>query len=360
MAAANLTREALRERRLSGWSKCGLRSCSFSRHTPVGDCTSSEEVPDAWSLSPSEPTFRFSWTMSGQPERAMVTLWEHTKGEGVPPPSRLSSGIGMATCKDGGSATATLLKLKRKWPFSSMVICSASSERDSSMVWLPRRVWDRRRLNRFIFSMENDGVLQECQRAKLNQPPTEPCRPPHPPSPCHEPTLLHIPTTSSTSSTTSSSSSCRPRLYTTGSGYISSTANTAAAATIATMSMTARLWQEAEAAAVSGAKDGTGADNQPAPLRTIFMQGADASHFFRRRSRRAVKSQAETDAEQRQVLAADERRREFHEAKRAQFESHAEEEGDEQDERSQESTEQWREFHHDGMYPPHEYNRQAN
>lgn len=36
----------------------------FLRHTPVGDCTSSEEVPDAWSLSPSEPIFRFSWTMS--------------------------------------------------------------------------------------------------------------------------------------------------------------------------------------------------------------------------------------------------------------------------------------------------------
>jgi hypothetical protein len=33
-------------------------------------------------------------------------------------------------------------------------------------------------------------------------------------------------------------------------------------------------------------------------------------------------------AEQRQVLAADERRRQFHEAKRARLESHAEEEGD--------------------------------
>lgn len=36
----------------------------FLRHTPVGDCTSSEDVPDAWSLSPSEPIFRFSCTMS--------------------------------------------------------------------------------------------------------------------------------------------------------------------------------------------------------------------------------------------------------------------------------------------------------
>ncbi|TNN82113.1 hypothetical protein EYF80_007759 [Liparis tanakae] len=58
-------RDALRERRLSGWSKDGLLSCSFSRQTPVGDCTSSEDVPDAWSLSPSDPIFRFSWTISG-------------------------------------------------------------------------------------------------------------------------------------------------------------------------------------------------------------------------------------------------------------------------------------------------------
>lgn len=37
----------------------------FRRQTPVGDCTSSEDVPDAWSLSPSDPIFRFSWTISG-------------------------------------------------------------------------------------------------------------------------------------------------------------------------------------------------------------------------------------------------------------------------------------------------------
>lgn len=29
----------------------------------------------------------------------------------------------------------------------------------------------------------------------------------------------------------------------------------------------------------------------------------------------------------------------------------------EQDERTQESTEQWREFHHDGLDPSYEYNR---
>uniref|UniRef100_A0A3Q4GBY3 Unique cartilage matrix-associated protein n=1 Tax=Neolamprologus brichardi TaxID=32507 RepID=A0A3Q4GBY3_NEOBR len=91
----------------------------------------------------------------------------------------------------------------------------------------------------------------------------------------------------------------------------------------------------------------------------VFMKQADASNFFRRRSRRGVKSQDELDAEQRQILAADERKREFHEEKRNEFESYAEEEHDEQDERSRESTEQWREFHYDGMHPAYEYNRHS-
>uniref|UniRef100_A0A8C2Z0H4 Unique cartilage matrix-associated protein n=1 Tax=Cyclopterus lumpus TaxID=8103 RepID=A0A8C2Z0H4_CYCLU len=90
------------------------------------------------------------------------------------------------------------------------------------------------------------------------------------------------------------------------------------------------------------------------PLKKIFMKEADASNFFRRRSRRGAKSQDEINAEQRQILAADERKREFHEEKRNEFESFAEEEHDEQDERSRESTEQWREFRYDGMHPPQE------
>ncbi|KAJ4937831.1 hypothetical protein JOQ06_002461 [Pogonophryne albipinna] len=63
--------------------------------------------------------------------------------------------------------------------------------------------------------------------------------------------------------------------------------------------------------------------------------------------------------EQRQILAADERMREFNEEKRTRHENFAEEEDDEQNERSRESTEQWREFHYDGMHPPQEYNRQS-
>uniref|UniRef100_A0A3Q3T1N5 Unique cartilage matrix-associated protein n=1 Tax=Mastacembelus armatus TaxID=205130 RepID=A0A3Q3T1N5_9TELE len=94
-------------------------------------------------------------------------------------------------------------------------------------------------------------------------------------------------------------------------------------------------------------------------LKRIFMKEADASNFFRKRSRRGVKSQDEINIEQRQVLAADERKREFHEEKRNEFESSAEEDHDEQNERTRESTEQWREFHYDGMNPPHEYNRHS-
>lgn len=44
----------------------------FLRHTPVGDCTSSEDVPDAWSLSPSEPIFRFSCTMSKRGKQLLL------------------------------------------------------------------------------------------------------------------------------------------------------------------------------------------------------------------------------------------------------------------------------------------------
>ena len=40
---------------------------------------------------------------------------------------------------------------------SSMVMCSASSDSDSSGAWLPRSVSARRRLNFFIFSIELRG-----------------------------------------------------------------------------------------------------------------------------------------------------------------------------------------------------------
>ncbi|KAK5621014.1 hypothetical protein CRENBAI_015415, partial [Crenichthys baileyi] len=86
------------------------------------------------------------------------------------------------------------------------------------------------------------------------------------------------------------------------------------------------LSPEAESAAV--ATNTANAKSPAGPLRRIFMKEADASNFFRKRSRRAVKSQDEINAEQRQVLAADERKREFHEEKRNEFESYAEEDHD--------------------------------
>ncbi|XP_042155912.1 unique cartilage matrix-associated protein-like [Oncorhynchus tshawytscha] len=55
-------------------------------------------------------------------------------------------------------------------------------------------------------------------------------------------------------------------------------------------------------------------------------------------------------AEQRLRLSADERR-EYYDEQRNEFENYVEEERDEQDERTREKTEQWREFHYDGLYP---------
>uniref|UniRef100_UPI003AAFC410 unique cartilage matrix-associated protein-like n=1 Tax=Centroberyx gerrardi TaxID=166262 RepID=UPI003AAFC410 len=55
--------------------------------------------------------------------------------------------------------------------------------------------------------------------------------------------------------------------------------------------------------------------------------------------------------EQRVRLSADERRREYNEEQRDEFENYVEEERDEQDERTREKNEQWREFHYDGQYP---------
>ncbi|XP_056271625.1 unique cartilage matrix-associated protein [Pseudoliparis swirei] len=103
---------------------------------------------------------------------------------------------------------------------------------------------------------------------------------------------------------------------------------------------------EAESAAVPGS---TGSAKDPqGPLKKIFMKQADASNFLRRRSGRGAKSHDEIDAEQKQILAANERKRQFHE-KRNEFESFSEEDDDEQDERSRESPEEWEEFHDDGM-----------
>ncbi|XP_051548721.1 unique cartilage matrix-associated protein-like [Myxocyprinus asiaticus] len=113
------------------------------------------------------------------------------------------------------------------------------------------------------------------------------------------------------------------------------------------------FFQGTDSTAVSDKKDSKAANPQ-GPLWKIFMPEADASNFFKRRSRRAAKSQDEINAEQRQRLAADKRKREYHEEQSNEFESYAEEEHDEQDERTREKTEQWRQFHYDGLDPSYE------
>ncbi|XP_076157107.1 putative cartilage matrix-associated protein [Alosa pseudoharengus] len=102
---------------------------------------------------------------------------------------------------------------------------------------------------------------------------------------------------------------------------------------------------------VSDDKTDSKAAGPQGAMKRIFMHETDAFNFFRRRSRRAVKSQDELNAEQRQRLAADERMKEYHENQRSKYENYAEEEGDEQDERSREGGEQYREFHYDGIDP---------
>ncbi|KAM3870534.1 putative cartilage matrix-associated protein [Diretmus argenteus] len=80
------------------------------------------------------------------------------------------------------------------------------------------------------------------------------------------------------------------------------------------------------------------------PSKRIFMREADASDFFGRRSRRAEMSPDEIAAEQRQVRAADQRKREFHEET---FDSDAGEENDEQDDWTGGRAEQWRAVHYE-------------
>ncbi|XP_071369150.1 upper zone of growth plate and cartilage matrix associated a [Centroberyx affinis] len=108
----------------------------------------------------------------------------------------------------------------------------------------------------------------------------------------------------------------------------------------------------AESAAVRDDADTDAkADEPKGAARRVFMPESDASNFFKRRSRRSVRYQAEIQAEQRVRLSADERRREYNEEQRDEFENYVEEERDEQNERTREKNEQWREFHYDGQYP---------
>ncbi|XP_021552449.1 unique cartilage matrix-associated protein isoform X3 [Neomonachus schauinslandi] len=61
--------------------------------------------------------------------------------------------------------------------------------------------------------------------------------------------------------------------------------------------------------------------------------------------------------ENRQKLRADELQREYYEEQRNEFENFVEEQNDEQEERSREAIEQWRQWHYDGLYPSYLQNR---
>ncbi|XP_036999458.2 unique cartilage matrix-associated protein isoform X2 [Artibeus jamaicensis] len=116
------------------------------------------------------------------------------------------------------------------------------------------------------------------------------------------------------------------------------------------------MLQEGTGASV-GTRQVAGQEAQEGVEEKIFMQESDASNFLKKRGKRSSKSRDEVNAEDRQKLRADELRREYHEEQRNEFENFAEEQNDEQEERSREAIEQWRQWHYDGLYPPYLYNR---
>ncbi|XP_020855446.1 upper zone of growth plate and cartilage matrix-associated protein [Phascolarctos cinereus] len=115
------------------------------------------------------------------------------------------------------------------------------------------------------------------------------------------------------------------------------------------------ILESGEGAAVSS-KQVAGEEDKK-NLKKIFLQESDASNFFKKRGKRSTKSRDELNAENRQQLRADEHRREYYEEQRNEFENFVEEQNDEQEERSREQVEQWRQWHYDGLYPPYLYNR---
>ncbi|KAM8884013.1 upper zone of growth plate and cartilage matrix associated a [Synchiropus picturatus] len=92
-------------------------------------------------------------------------------------------------------------------------------------------------------------------------------------------------------------------------------------------------------------------DQTQGVAQALFMKGPDASNFFKRRSRRSPKYYAELQAEQQVKRAHSERLREDNEEQLDEYEIFAEEERDEQNERTRERNEQYREFHYDGLQP---------
>ncbi|XP_039647092.1 LOW QUALITY PROTEIN: upper zone of growth plate and cartilage matrix associated a [Perca fluviatilis] len=97
-------------------------------------------------------------------------------------------------------------------------------------------------------------------------------------------------------------------------------------------------------------RDNTKAADSTGAARKVFTPESDASNFLKRRSRRSTRYY-EFQAEQRVKITANERWREKNEEQRSEYEYHVEEERDEQNERSRETNEQYREYHYDGLQP---------
>ncbi|XP_052583428.1 unique cartilage matrix-associated protein isoform X3 [Peromyscus californicus insignis] len=116
------------------------------------------------------------------------------------------------------------------------------------------------------------------------------------------------------------------------------------------------MLQEGTSASV-GSRPAAGEEAPEGVKEKIFMQESDASNFLKRRGKRSPKSQDEVNAENTQKLRDDELRREYYEEQRNELENFAEEQRDEQEERTREAVEQWRQWHYDGLYPPYLYNR---
>ncbi|XP_034366572.1 putative cartilage matrix-associated protein [Arvicanthis niloticus] len=117
------------------------------------------------------------------------------------------------------------------------------------------------------------------------------------------------------------------------------------------------MLQEGTSASV-GNRQAAGEEVQEGMKQKIFMQEFDASNFLKRRGKRSPKSRDEANVENRQKLRDDELRREYYEEQRNEFENFVEEQRDEQEERTREAVEQWRQWHYDGLYPSYLYNRQ--
>ncbi|XP_059118418.1 unique cartilage matrix-associated protein isoform X3 [Peromyscus eremicus] len=83
------------------------------------------------------------------------------------------------------------------------------------------------------------------------------------------------------------------------------------------------MLQEGTSASV-GSRPAAGEEAPEGVKEKIFMQESDASNFLKRRGKRSPKSQDEVN---------------------------------EQEERTREAVEQWRQWHYDGLYPPYLYNR---